>query len=118
MSKKARIANIWKVDTYYLNGKDKTTSYRQLVTREKLIFFQSGSFEYSELSSWSWATPEYTGNWKLTNNKEDIEMASDNASVGTKTYHIMRLKNKQLWLKIQLTPDSLVEYHYIPHTPE
>ena len=41
MSKKARIANIWKVDTYILNGKDKTTEYRQLVTREKLIIFQS-----------------------------------------------------------------------------
>ena len=118
MSKKARLANIWKVDTYYLNGVDKTTKYRTLVTREKLIFFQSGEFEYSELSSWIWATPRYTGQWKFINDKEEIEITTDNAIIGTKTMRILRLKNKSLWLEERVSDDSLVEYHYLPHTEE
>ncbi len=118
MTKKARIANSWKVNTYYLNGQDKTTSYRSLVTRERLVMYQSGLFEYTEVSSWTWAVPSYSGTWKFINDKEDVEMVSDNAKIGTQTYRITRLKNKQLWMKIQLTPDSLIEYHYIPYTEE
>lgn len=118
MSKKARVSNIWKVDTYYLNGVDKTTEYRQLITREKLVIYQSGNFEYSELSNWIWAVPNYTGTWKFVNNKSDLEMTPDNIAVKTKTCKILRLKNKQLWLQEQVSPDSLVEYHYLPGTVE
>ncbi|CAN5518285.1 hypothetical protein BH10BAC1_BH10BAC1_12610 [soil metagenome] len=116
MSKKARISNLWKVDTYYLNGQDKTTQYRQLITREKLVIYESGNFEYSELSSWLWGIPNYTGTWKFVNDKEDFEMASDNPQAGTKTYKILRLKNRQLWLQERISSDSLVEYHYLPET--
>ena len=116
MSKKARIANIWKVDVYYLNGKDITTEYRQVVTREKLVIFQSGNFEYSELANWSWAVPNYTGKWKFIDDKEGIEMTPDNTAVKTKTLKILRLKNKQLWLQEKVSADSVVEYHYLPDT--
>ena len=118
MSKKARIANIWKVDTYILNGQDKTTQYRQLVAREKLVIFQSGEFEYSEVSNWLWATPLYTGKWEFINDKEELQMAPYDSGIKTKTFKILRLKNKSLWLEEQVTPDSLVEYHYLPHTDE
>lgn len=117
MSKKARLANIWKVDTYYLNGEDKTEEYRGLVTREKLIIFQSGEFDYSELSTWVWAA-EYTGKWKFINDKEELELVPDNPSIKTKTYKILRLKNKSLWLEERVSDDSLVEYHFLPHTDE
>lgn len=116
MSKKARLANIWKVDTYYLNGQDKTEEYRGLVTREKLIIFQSGDFDYSELSSWVWATPQYSGKWKFINDKEVLELIPDNTALKTKTYKILRLKNKSLWLEERVSDDSLVEYHFLPHT--
>ena len=118
MSKKARLSNIWKVDTYFLNGVDKTTQYRQLVIREKLIIFQSGEFEYSEVSNWIWAFPEFTGKWKFVSDKEELEMTPDNSAIPTKTYRILRLKNKSLWLEERVSPDSLVEYHYLPHTEE
>ena len=118
MSKKARLANIWKVDTYILNGKDKTTSYRQLVTREKLVIFQSGEFEYSEVSSWIWATPLYTGKWEFINDKEELLLTPYNSAIKPRTCKILRLKNKSLWLEEQVTSDSLVEYHYLPHTGE
>jgi hypothetical protein len=118
MSKKARISNIWKVDTYYLNGRDKTTEYRQLVVREKLIFFQSGEFQYSELANWVWATPEYSGKWKFVNDDEEVELTPNVSSVKTKTYKILRLKNKSLWLEERVSSDSLVEFHYLPYTEE
>ncbi len=115
MTKKARLANIWSVDTYFLNGKDKTTEYRQLVARDKLIIFQSGEFEYSESSSWTWAA-QYIGKWKFVNDKEELEMTPDNSVLKTKTYKILRLKNKSLWLEERVSDDSLVEMHYLPNT--
>lgn len=116
MTKKARISNIWAVDKYYLNGVDKTIEYRQLIVREKLVFFQSGNFEYNELSNWSWAVPSYSGKWALINNKENLEMIPDNSAVSTKTFRILRLKNKELWLEQTFKPDSIAEYHYLPQT--
>ncbi len=118
MSKKARLANIWKVDTYILNGEDKTEEYRSLVTREKLVIFQSGEFEYSEVSSWIWATPQYTGKWEFANDKEELLMTPYNTAIKPKTCKILRLKNKSLWLQERVSDDSLVEYHYLPHTEE
>src|ERR1043165_7847537 len=55
MSKKARLSNIWQVNQYLLNGEDKTEAYRQLITREKLVIYQSGRFDYSEVHNWVWA---------------------------------------------------------------
>ena len=118
MSKKARLANIWKVDTYILNGEDKTEEYRSLVTREKLVIFQSGEFEYSEVSSWIWATPQYTGKWEFTNDKEELLMTPYNTGIKPKTCKILRLKNKSLWLQERVSDDSLLEYHYLTHTEE
>jgi hypothetical protein len=118
MSKKARLANIWEVDTYFLNGKDKTTQYRQVITRDKLVIFQGGTFEYSEISNWTWANPNFNGSWRFINDKEEIEMTPDNPQLKTRILKILRLKNKSLWLEERVTPDSLVEYHYLPYTEQ
>ncbi|HEY0030578.1 MAG TPA: hypothetical protein VGC65_07460 [Bacteroidia bacterium] len=118
MTKKARIANIWKVDKYLLNGEDKTSSYRLFVTREKLVIYQSGEFSYNEISNWSWAAPAYTGSWKFVSNKEEVEMTPENTTLKVQTYKILRLKKDELWLERQVSPDSLVEYRYLPESIE
>jgi hypothetical protein len=114
MTKKARLANIWQVDKYLLNGEDKTDAYRALISREKLVIYQSGKFDYSEVSTWVWAAPEYSGTWDFIDKKESVELKPDPASMQTQTYHILKLKKDELWMERQVSPDSLAEYHYIP----
>jgi hypothetical protein len=114
MTKKARLANIWQVNKYILNGEDKTDSYRTLISREKLVIYQSGKFDYSEVSTWVWAAPEYSGTWKFIDKKESVELHPGMSSVPVQTYHILKLKKDELWMERQVSPDSLAEYHYIP----
>jgi len=114
MTKKARLANIWYVDKYYINGADKTADYRQGVSREKLVIYESGRFEYSEVSTWVWAPMEYVGSWKFTNDKEDVELRPDDASIPVQSSHILKLKNDELWLEREVMQGMVVEYHYLP----
>src|SRR3954469_15528345 len=81
MTKKARLANVWQVDKYLLNGEDKTEAYRTLITREKLVIYQSGKFDYSEVSTWLWAAPEYSGTWNFIDKKESVELKPDIAGM-------------------------------------
>jgi hypothetical protein len=115
-SKKSRVANKWMVESYFLNGVDKTFEYRTIVTREMLEFFKSGNWQYSEVSNWSWAKAYDTGKWNLINSKENLEMISDDPLVKYKLCRILRLKSKELWLEQQVSDDSLVEIHYVPLT--
>lgn len=117
MSKKARLANIWKVDTYYLNGLDRTVQYRSVVSRDKLVIFQSGEFDYSEISNWLWGA-SYSGKWAFQNDKEELLLTPKDSPVKPRTLRILRLKNKSLWLEERVSPDSLVEYHYLPYSEE
>ncbi len=113
-TKKARMANNWKVDKFLVNGVDKTSDYRLLVIRESLEFFRSGQFQYSEVSNWSWAVPYYTGKWELEDKKEHLSLTSDDASVDYREFKILKLKNDELWLQRTAKADSVVEFHYIP----
>lgn len=113
-TKKAHIANNWKVDKFLVNGVDKTTDYRLLVTRESLELFRSGQFQYSEISNWSWAVPYYTGKWDLEDKKETLSFTSDNTNVDYREFKILKLKNDELWLQREVKADSILEYHYTP----
>lgn len=115
MSKKARLAGIWQVDTYYLNGLDRTVQYRNVVSRDKLVIFQSGEFDYSEISSWLWGA-NYAGKWEFQENKEQLLLTPKDSPVKPRTLRILRLKNKSLWLEERVSPDSLVEFHYLPYS--
>jgi hypothetical protein len=116
LSKKSRLANKWKLETYYLNGQDKTVDYRGLVQSETLEFFKSGSWQYNEVSNWTWAPGYLHGTWTFQDKKESIEMVDDRAGVPSKTWTILRLKSKELWMERQQSADSLVEMHYVPQT--
>jgi hypothetical protein len=113
-SKKSRVANNWMVDQYFLNGVDRTFDYRTIVQREALEFFKSGSWQYSEVSNWEWTKSYDTGRWNLLNSKENLEMISNDPSVRYRIMKILRLKTDELWLEEQVSPDSLVEIHYVP----
>ena len=113
LTKKDRVANTWKVDQCLVNGEDKTFDYRTLILEETMIFTKYQTYEYSELSNWAWAKAEDDGAWQFVDKKEDIQLLSNNTTVGYKTYKILKLEPNALWLQRTFKPDSIVEYHYV-----
>ena len=113
-SKKSRIANVWTVDKFFINGTDQTDFYRSLIKKETMVLLKEGRFKYSEVSNWAWAMPDYEGKWELIHNKEDIEMTPDDPNLDTKTYKILRLKSKEMWLQREIKADSLIQFNFVP----
>ena len=88
-SKKARVANLWKVDYAYKfkDQKDVTTNY----VGETWEFTKDGEFferENGELDD--------SGTWEFINDKEEIIISFP---ADTERYTILRLKENEMWLK-------------------
>lgn len=107
-SKKARIANTWKIESATVDGSDATSSYDDY----ELELTKSGSATLR--ANYTWAGTEFqistSGTWDLINNNEDLRLdfASDDSD---QDYRILRLKEKELWLKEK---DDDVEVHLMP----
>ncbi|MDQ3047853.1 MAG: hypothetical protein M3R27_09925 [Bacteroidota bacterium] len=114
LTKKSRLANTWRVESFFLNNNDETYNYRIFITKEELTFSRSGDYSYSESATWSWAKADDKGSWEFREQKEEVNMISEDGS--SKNFRILKLKNDQLWLERRVSPDSLVELHYVPLT--
>ena len=88
-SKTARVANEWKVDYAYdhVNKVEITTDF----SGETFVFTKDGA--YSEKKG---GVIEKSGTWEFMSDKEEIAIM-----VGTDIdkYRILRLKEKEMWLK-------------------
>ncbi len=95
-SKKERVANVWVIDKAYNNGDDETSNYDQYeldLNKDgdaKLTSnYTSGGFTFSFSTE---------GNWVFENKKNDIRLDFDDDDAD-QVYEILRLKEKELWLK-------------------
>lgn len=87
-SKKARVANEWKI-TYaydYKDNVDVTSDY----TGETWEFSKDGQFSEKENGE-----VDKTGTWDFLNDKEEVAI---NFPADTKKYKILRLKENEMWL--------------------
>lgn len=114
LSKKARLANTWMVDRYYGNGVDRTFEYRAIFTSERLTIFKSGTWQYTDKSTWTWVDTYNHGFWSLEDDKETLQLVYENSLGPPAKYRILRLKSKELWLEKKFNNDSTAIYHYIP----
>lgn len=100
-TKKARLTNAWKYDKVTnQNGTDFTANYvNQYVELKK-----DGNYVM---------TGSYTdaGTWQFASDKEDIVISSN--SGGAVTWHILRLKSRELWVR-QQSGSSFLEFHFLP----
>ncbi len=95
-SKKERIANTWKVEKAMDKGSDVTASFEQY----KLEMLSDGAASLAALYTLGDLTFEFEtkGTWSLQNSNEDLELDFEN-NAADKTYEILRLKEKELWLR-------------------
>jgi len=98
-SKKERVANTWKID-YAYDFKDSinvTADY----TGETWDFSKDGNFTERDNG-----TVDKTATWEFINDKEKISLRF---TLETHQYDILKLREKELWLK-----DAEEELHLIP----
>lgn len=95
-SKKERIANTWKVEKAMDKGSDVTSSFEQY----KLEMLSDGAASLAALYTLGDLTFEFetNGTWSLQNSNEDLQLDFEN-NAADKTYEILRLKEKELWLR-------------------
>ncbi|HYG15296.1 MAG TPA: hypothetical protein VEC12_06035 [Bacteroidia bacterium] len=95
-SKEQRIANTWKVESAYEDGNNVTSSYNQY----ELQMLTDGKARLAAVYTLSNVTFEYEtdGRWELINDKEDLKLDFED-NEADRTYQILRLKEKQLWIR-------------------
>lgn len=107
-SKKARLANTWKIDQVLYNGvvqiidPDELNSSMEITKDGKIIYAYLGT------------TFTYTASWAFTSDKEGLIITATSIyGSWTTTYNILKLKNKELWLEETDGADR-IEAHYVP----
>lgn len=98
-SKKERVANLWKVD-YAYDFKDSVITTADY-TGETWEFSKNGNFVERDNG-----TIEKTGTWEFVSDKERVTIKFPLIS---HSYDILKLREKELWLK-----DAEEELHLIP----
>lgn len=105
-SKKARIANTWKIETATRDNKNVSDEYDDFT----LDLTKSGgaTLTYTYFFAGSTFNISTSGTWDLINDKDDLRLDFD-ANDSDVTYRILRLKEKELWLR-----DGNTELHLMP----
>lgn len=105
LTKKSRLCNTWVMDKYIVNGDDQTSFFNTVLPGYKIEVKKDDTYT----SSANTGTIE-EGKWEFTNNKEHVKTTVN--STGASTDHqILRLKDKELWLKQTDANNTIIELH-------
>jgi hypothetical protein len=101
LTRKARVANTWKVENYKINGDD----YTSLVSSYTETFTKGGAYNYS------WGILDGSGTWTFQNNDKEIKLNGSN-SQASRTLFILKLEDKAFWYYYMESNDRK-EFHMI-----
>ena len=109
LTKKARVAGTWEVESYWENGVDKTSDYRAGVSSETYTYDKDGSYTIALTTIIGQIND--AGTWEFINDKEDIKTLSNTSGATPDTMVIVKLKNKEMWVK-ETGGSTISEYHF------
>jgi len=101
-SRAERVANVWKVENYKINGSD----YTSLVSSYTETFSKSGGYSYS------WGILSGSGNWTFQNSDKEIKL-SGNDGQSSRTLFIQKLEEKSFWY-YYMDGNDKYELHLVP----
>ncbi len=107
-SRKERIANTWRVDKATKGSDDVTSAFQQYELKMEKEGDATLVANYV-LGAVTFVF-ETNGGWDLVNDDEDLQLDFEN-NEADETYEILRLKEKELWLKEK---DGDLELHLEP----
>jgi len=97
-----RVKQQWKLESYYLDGNDATSSL--LISTLVEEYKEDGSYVRSYIDKDGNPFTE-TGQWSLDADKDKIsimsvsslELSAEHSTISTSSYDILRLKKKEFW---------------------
>lgn len=101
-TRKARLANDWKIENYKLNGNDLTS----LVTNYNETFTKNDDYNYD------WGSSSGFGTWAFIEDFEKVKLTG-NDDQSSRTLVILKLEEKALWY-YYMDGNDRNEYHMIP----
>lgn len=110
LTKKARVAGTWELESYWENGVDKTSDYRQGITSETIVYDKEGTYTIS--MNTVLGTFNDAGSWEFINDKLELKGQSNTQGSDPDTTVIVRLKNKEMWVKEKTPGSTESEWHY------
>lgn len=120
-SKKERLANTWKISAYKINDVDSTTQYTSVYKDYTLTMTKSGSYSislYITVPVFGNISNTESGIWKLSSDKKELTITPQSVVIGTlaspTTLQILKLYEKELWLRNFDKNGRKIEYHFIP----
>lgn len=113
-SKKERVINCWRVESLYKNGVQETLTGFEMEART--IFEKGGLVTVTNTQ----VPTKSQGTWVFADNKNTLQVtiyyevvSTSGNSVSTINYTILKLKEKELWLKETDSKGDVYEYHYV-----
>jgi len=94
-----RLANIWKVDNYKVDG----TDYTSIVSNYTETFSNSGAYSYD------WGILGGSGTWAFQNKDLEVKLTGDENQT-SRVLFILKLEEKTLWY-YYIEDDKRHEYH-------
>ncbi len=116
-SKTKRLENDWKLDKYFRNGVDATSTL--YISGYTESFTESGGYTRAFIDQ-SGDAINQTGTWKFDGSKEKIilsgvgsfELSPANSTVTASSITILRLKEKELWYEFENGGD-VHKFHFV-----
>lgn len=113
------ITNTWKIDSYYLDGTDNTSSL--LITNFSETFADGGVYSRSYNDA-SGDPKSESGSWSLVDEKSLInvsgtgsyELTAQTSTVSTSDYTLLKLTADELWYEFA-NGGSTHEFHMVPN---
>ena len=113
------IIQTWKLDSYYFNGVDKTSTL--LITNFKETYAEDGTYTRTYTDS-SGDPITQLGSWSLESNNALIkvsgagsfELSVETSSVSASEYTILKLTQEELWYEF-MNGSDMHEFHLVPN---
>lgn len=115
-SKKERVANTWKLDKLVSGGVDSTAFFNTVFSDYSVTLTKSGNYTIA-YNIRGFVFTE-SGSWAFSSGKEDLQITPASSSTGTvpspSVFQILKLYEKELWLRSFYSNGSAREYHFLP----
>ncbi|MBS1636608.1 MAG: hypothetical protein JST26_11885 [Bacteroidetes bacterium] len=112
--KAERVANTWKVTKYMEDNVDKTSDFNNVYTSYILTTTKSGDYTISYKFMGTLAYNE-AGSWKFDSSKKNLILTQSSPNNGTvTTWQILKLYEKEMWVRDIDNNGKVIEAHLIP----
>lgn len=116
----ANLTNVWEIDSYMLDGADKTSDL--LISNFNETFADDGTYTRFYTNGAADEISE-TGTWTLVEDNANVnfsgagtyDLTTSANGVATSTYVILKLKKKQFWYSFT-SGSSTHEFHMVPQS--